>query len=108
MGFKYTHKRREPKMPIARKEPAAGASAKVCWKYQASMVRFKKRFGRYKLWHDRRKNMIDAERYFRSEEFAALTNGQYNPDAIIKRMKLSIRHMNYKDIENATRVRVEI
>ena len=108
IGFKYTHCRKEPKMPIARKEPAEGATAKVRWKYHTSMIRFKKRYGRYKLWHERHKNMVDAEKYFRSDEFASITNGQYNPDAIIKRMKLSIRHMSYKNIENATRVRVEI
>lgn len=101
-GFKYTQCRKEPKAPIPPKEPAEDASAKEIWKYRQSMARFKRRFESYKRWHTSKRNMINAENYFRSEEFAALTDYQYKPNEIIARMKRSVRHMSYKNIEEGT------
>lgn len=103
-GFKYTRCRKKPKKPIPRNAPEQGASAKEEWKYRHSIARFKRRFEKYKQWHEYNKRMTDAEKYFRSEEFATETDYKYNPDEIIERMKRKIRHMTYKNIEEGTNV----
>ena len=92
-GFKYTRCRKEPKKPIPRREPTGVLSPKELWRYRYSMARFKRRFEAYKRWHNCKRQMDDAERYFRSEEFAAETGYRYKPDEIIERMKRKIRHM---------------
>jgi len=103
-GFKYTRCRKEPKKPIPRREPTGVLSPKELWRYRYSMARFKRRFEAFKRWHNCKRQMDDAERYFRSEEFAAETGYRYKPDEIIERMKRKIRHMTYKNIEEGTNV----